>query len=233
MNSTFMFGQDRLGPDEDFAATYRAGGGRDFPSEAVSVAVRACVARMSLMYDDPACVDDFPGVLEVLAGLPEAAGFPHAERRRIAEVITHHELGRVPAPYAEAIRALARTHRLGLVANIWSQKNLWLAELARVGLTEVFTVHVFSSDSRSMKPSPAPFRHTLRRCGVDGPGPHDDVVHVGDSLQFDVGGAQTVGLRTIWINPAGGAPPAAGPQPDAWVLDLRALSLGSKEPHGL
>jgi len=26
MNSTFMFGEDRLGPDQDFAATYRRHG---------------------------------------------------------------------------------------------------------------------------------------------------------------------------------------------------------------
>ena len=223
MNGTFMFGQDRLGPDEDFVATYRDVGGRELPAGVVTVAVRACVARMSRLYDDPACADDFPSVLEALGELPEAMRLPEAERRLLAEVVARHELGREPAPYADAVRALARTHRLGLVANIWAPKHLWLTALARAGLADAFAARVFSSDSRHMKPSPAPFRAALRGCGVDGSGPYPEVVCIGDSLRCDVGGAQAAGLRTIWINPTGSAPPVAGPQPDAWVPDLRAL----------
>jgi FMN phosphatase YigB (HAD superfamily) len=215
-----MFGEDRLGPGEDFAATYRAIGGRDVPDAAVAAAVLACVARMGRLYDDPAHVDDFPGVLEVLDRLPESAALAPTERRRLADVVARHELGRIPASHAAAVRALARTHRLGLVANVWAPKEPWLAELARAGLGDAFAVRVFSSDSRSVKPSPALFVEALRGCGVHGRGPHPDVVVVGDSLRCDVGGARAAGLRTIWINPAGAAPSADEPQPDAWVPDL-------------
>jgi FMN phosphatase YigB (HAD superfamily) len=232
MNSTFMFGEDRLGPGEDFGATYRAAGGRALTDAAVADAVRACVAHMGRLYDDPAHADDFPGVLEVLGALPASVALPAAERVLLAEVVARHELGRVPATHADAVRALACAHRLGLVANIWAPKDLWLAELARAGLADVFAVRVFSSDSRRMKPSPALFAEALRGCGVHGPGPHPDVVCIGDSLRCDVGGARAAGLRTIWINPTGTAAPADAPQPDAWVPDLRDLAPMDRAPGG-
>jgi FMN phosphatase YigB (HAD superfamily) len=223
MNSTFMFGENRLGPDEDFAATYRAAGGRALRPDTVATAVLACVAHMARLYDDPARADDFPGVLEVMGELPDVAELPERERSLLAEVMARHELGRIPEPHADAVRDLARTHRLGVVANIWAPKDLWLAELARARLADVFAARVFSSDSRSMKPSPRLFHEAPHVCGVRGPGPHSHVVHIGDSLRCDVGGAQAAGLRTIWVNPARTAPPADGPQPDAWVADLRDL----------
>ena len=223
MNSTFMFGEDRLGSGEDFAATYHAVRGRALTAVTVASAVLACVSRMGRLYDDPAHVDDFPSVLEVLADLPEAMMLPEKERRLLAQVIAHHELGRIPEAHAAAVWELSRGHRLGLVANIWSPKDLWVEELARAGLAEAFTACVFSSDSRSMKPSPRLFLEALAGCGVVEPGPHPTIVCIGDSLRCDVSGAQAVGLRAIWINPTGMAVPADGPQPDVWVPDLRDL----------
>jgi FMN phosphatase YigB (HAD superfamily) len=226
MNGTFMFGENRLGPDEDFGATYCAIGGRVLRADAVAAAVLACVAHMARLYDDPAHADDFPSVLEVMGELPDTSGLPERERRLLAEVVARHELGRIPEPHAQAVRELARAHRLGLVANIWAPKDPWLAELARAGLADVFAARVFSSNSRSMKPSPRLFHEALRGCGVQGPRPHPDVVHIGDSLRCDVGGAQAAGLRTIWVNPTGATAPASVPQPDAWVPDLCDLVAG-------
>ena len=42
MNGTFMFGQDRFGPDEDFHATYRALGGTALGSDQVRESIRGC-----------------------------------------------------------------------------------------------------------------------------------------------------------------------------------------------
>ncbi len=164
MNGTFMFGENRLGPDEDFGATYCAIGGRVLRADAVAAAVLACVAHMARLYDDPAHADDFPSVLEVMGELPDTSGLPERERRLLAEVVARHELGRIPEPHAQAVRELARAHRLGLVANIWAPKDPWLAELARAGLADVFAARVFSSNSRSMKPSPRLFHEALRGC---------------------------------------------------------------------
>src|SRR5256885_17258089 len=45
-----------------------------------------------------------------------------------------------------ALRSLARSHPLGLVANILSRKDLWLEEFRRAGVLDRFVVTVFSSD---------------------------------------------------------------------------------------
>jgi putative hydrolase of the HAD superfamily/5'-nucleotidase len=223
MNGTFMFEEDRLRPEEDFWATYQAGGGRLLAADDVSAIILACVGRMSQMYRDQSRIDDFPSVLEVLSAIPDAAVLPVDERRRLADVVARHERGQIPAAYADAIQRLARTHRLGLITNIWAPKDLWLEELARAGLANEFTALVFSSDSRRMKPSRILFAEALRLCRVEGSGPYRDVVCIGDSLRRDVAGAQAVGLRTIWINPTRSLLPFDAPRVDAWVADLRDL----------
>ncbi len=42
LNSTFMFGEDRFGPDQDYHASYAAEGGRALGPAAVRAAVDAC-----------------------------------------------------------------------------------------------------------------------------------------------------------------------------------------------
>jgi HAD superfamily hydrolase (TIGR01450 family) len=49
------------------------------------------------------------------------------------------------------------------------------------------------------KPMPYIFRAALARLGV----PMEDAAMIGDSLTSDVGGAQAVGLKTIWLAPEG------------------------------
>ncbi len=52
------------------------------------------------------------------------------------------------------------------------------------------------------KPMPHIFRVALSRLGV----PPGEAAMIGDSLTSDVGGAQAVGLRTIWLAPSGVEP---------------------------
>src|SRR2546426_10370117 len=42
MNGTLMFGGDRFGPDQDYAATYRSLGGSRLAPEVVQAAIPAC-----------------------------------------------------------------------------------------------------------------------------------------------------------------------------------------------
>ena len=59
MNSTFMFGEDRFGPGEDLAATYRGLGGTTLSGESVEHAIRSAFAFLDARCADPACGDDF------------------------------------------------------------------------------------------------------------------------------------------------------------------------------
>jgi putative hydrolase of the HAD superfamily len=55
------------------------------------------------------------------------------------------------------------------------------------------------------KPSPQAFLHVLAKLGV-APG---EAVMVGDSLDFDIEPARRLGMRTVWVDPAAAAHPAA------------------------
>jgi FMN phosphatase YigB (HAD superfamily) len=170
---------------------------------------------MAADYEDPSRYDDFPRVPEVLRLV--AAGLPDGEVRRLELVFGLHELGRVPAEHASLLRWLAARHQLGLVANIWCEKSLWLRELERSGVHDLFRTMVFSSDYRSIKPSPVLFRRALDGFAVD----RSRVVFVGDSLRCDIEGAKTVGLSTVWISDAGGD--AKADHVVSSLLDLRHL----------
>jgi phosphoglycolate phosphatase-like HAD superfamily hydrolase len=221
LNATFMFGGDRFGATHDYHATYRAeSGDRGSLSEvALRAAVDSCYAHLARLYHDPSRVDDFPSVAETLDALPPACDFTPHERDWIERVIAMHELGRVPDDYAAALSRLARTHRLGLISNIWSRKAPWLGELARAGVVDLFKVLVFSSDSRSMKPSQRLFDTALAAFDAR----RDRVVVVGDSLTADVAPACRMGLASVWINPAGAPVPPGAPQPTYVVPDLLTL----------
>lgn len=219
MNGTFMFGEDRFGPDQDYHSTYRTLGGAQLTSDAVRRAVADCYARMGVVYEDPARADSFPQVREVLAESPACAGLPAAEVELIEGIIAWHELGRIPDDYAAALRRLAATHRLGVVANVWSRKSPWLGELRRAGVLDLFAVVVFSSDGPSMKPSPALFRQALAAL----PMPPPVVVFVGDSLRCDIGGASAAGLDSVWVNRSGAARFPGSPTPTFEVRSLLEL----------
>lgn len=130
MNGTFMFGHDRFGPEEDFAATYHSLGGLELSRDEVESVVRTTCASMKSHYENPAKYDDFPRVADVLREL--FPSHPDSERERLEDVIAIHELGRVPAEYSECLKQLSRTHRLGLVSNLWSAKTCWCVGFIRV-----------------------------------------------------------------------------------------------------
>jgi HAD superfamily hydrolase (TIGR01509 family) len=133
-----------------------------------------------------------------------------------------HEVGEIPASYADALHQLRHTHRLGVVSDIWSRKDLFLQEFERAGVFHLFDVIVFSSEHGCVKPSSRLFRKATQTFTVD----HRRIVFVGDSFQRDILGAQSAGLATVWINSAGVAHPTTHPKPDYVIRDLRELLKG-------
>ncbi|MEM8485281.1 MAG: HAD-IA family hydrolase [Bacteroidota bacterium] len=213
MNSTFMFNEDRFGPAEDYHATYRQWGGALTP-EALRTAIEACLAYMEIRYPDPVWHNQFPTVKAVLGILPETTAFDLTELDRIAETIALHELGHIPESYADVLHQLAQTHQLAVVADIWSEKSLWIIELERAGVLDLFDVQIYSSDIGSVKPSAKPFLRAIEALGVS----KSACVMVGDSARRDIGGAEAAGIAGIWIGKGEGPAYAI-----AQVEDLRLL----------
>jgi 2-haloacid dehalogenase len=82
-----------------------------------------------------------------------------------------------------------------------------------------FDAVITSESARTYKPRPRIFEAALESLRVD----PEEVVHVGDSLHADVGGASRLGMRTIWVNRTSARRGPADPVPDAEAKDLAAL----------
>ncbi len=91
------------------------------------------------------------------------------------------------------------------------------AALGHHGLKFDFVVS--SEISQSYKPHPRIFETALELTGWSA----ERVVHVGDSLHSDIGGAQGVGLKTAWVNRTCRISDIGTAQPDYTWTDLRPL----------
>lgn len=220
MNGTFVFGHDRLGPDEDFFATYVREGGRHLDREGVASILTHTIGELWRAYQDPARVDDFPSVAETLRRIDR--GMSHTDCTILESVVALHELGSVPPLHEQCLRELATTHTLGIVSNLWSRPDRWISAFQKAGLLALFKTLVFSSRDRSIKPSKRLFQKALAAVPRDA-----SVLFVGDSLERDIIPAKHLGLATAWIAPQGSAAGAA----DVIVESLLDLKQIGTAPH--
>lgn len=72
--------------------------------------------------------------------------------------------------------------------------------MAAIRYHDLHPAGVFTSENaRAYKPAKELFRYALRKTGLHA----DEVLHIGDSLGSDVRGAQSVGIRALWIDRSG------------------------------
>ena len=102
-------------------------------------------------------------------------------------------------------------YQLGVVSNGNTNPD-------RVGLGGIFSFAVLAQDCGLTKPDPRIFDLALSKCGRSAA----QVVHVGDSLESDVQGANGCGIRSVWLN-MNGATNDTGIAPDHEIGDLREL----------
>jgi len=84
---------------------------------------------------------------------------------------------------------------LALISN--AQSAFTWPELRAFGIDQLFSAVVLSSEVRSKKPSPIPFRVALAELGMNGR--ESRIIHVGDTYETDVVGAKKVGMKAILI----------------------------------
>lgn len=147
------------------------------------------------------------------------------------EEATHfgESVGRWPAfpDSPAALQYLAKHYKLAILSNVDHQSFARSAERLGVAFDRVVT----AQDIGSYKPDIRNFEHLLRdlrqTLGVE---PHQ-VLHTAQSLFHDIVPAQSLGLRTLWINRRRGKagwgatpPPAAGGE--AARPDFEVGSLG-------
>ena len=110
------------------------------------------------------------------------------------------------------LKELAGNHTLGLLSN----GNNYASDL---GLDDLVEFSVYSEQHGGIeKPDLELFQIALDEAGCA----PDELVHVGDSLENDVGGARNVGINAIWLNRTG-AEPGAGFNSVPEIKSLREL----------
>jgi HAD superfamily hydrolase (TIGR01549 family) len=90
-----------------------------------------------------------------------------------------------------AFDALGRGYALGLLSNGNGYPD-------RCGLQNRFAFVVFSEEVGVEKPAATIFEEACRRAGCA----PQELMHVGDSLESDVQGAQRIGALAVWLNRA-------------------------------
>ena len=201
LNGTFMFGHDRFGAGEDYFATYRMLGGQRLTRQSVAATMSGCLNGLLRDYDLPSRVDDFPTLAEAFR---EYGGAADEDIDLLERVFVEHERGVVPASHAQCLRRMRATHQVGVVSNICGRPGTWRAHFAAVGLRSVFTCTVFSSEGRSIKPSPRLFHTALAAFP-----PGIRAVFVGDNHERDIAPAHALDMATAWIAPPGSVSPVA------------------------
>jgi len=148
---------------------------------------------------------------EVMTEAMRRLGAPAGEESGLADSLpTWQAFPEVPAALAEA---RARGWRLAILSN--SDPDLIAASKQLLGVP--FDETVVASEIGSYKPALGHWREFARRTGAE-PASH---IHVAASLFHDVGPANELGLRSIWINRLGESP---GPKPTLEQPNLRGLA---------
>jgi FMN hydrolase / 5-amino-6-(5-phospho-D-ribitylamino)uracil phosphatase len=140
----------------------------------------------------------------------------HAEEGLVDELSEIFQTSRstLIEPYPDvvpALDALAGRYTLGLITN-------GNADVERCVLRGRFAFRVHAEQHGVAKPDPALFAVALREAGVDA----SQMVHVGDSLEFDVAGARNAGVFGVWLNREGHSRDGE-PAPDAEIQSLDEL----------
>ena len=128
-----------------------------------------------------------------------------------------------PVPGAvETVRAIHQAGvPLGIVSSAVYHPFLeWT--LDGFGIRDVFAVVVTSASAGFYKSRPEIYWHAAERIGAR----PERMVHVGDSLRFDVGGAQRAGLGGVWLRREPDESAANGIVPD---LTLETLTAAAPE----
>ena len=115
-------------------------------------------------------------------------------------------------------RLRARGVPLALVTN--GDRRMQREKLERFGLARYFDVIVIEGEFGAGKPDARVFRHALATLDA---APAVSWM-VGDHLEWDVAGAQAVGVRAAWLDrPGRGLPPASLARPDRIIRGLPEL----------
>jgi len=86
--------------------------------------------------------------------------------------------------------------RMGIISNTTNPEFIKVEELCKTGLKIYFEFALFSSSTPYRKPHPSIFNAAVSRLNIE----VKNILFVGDDLQMDIVGAQSVGMPAAWLN---------------------------------
>ncbi|MFP6655781.1 MAG: HAD family hydrolase [Myxococcota bacterium] len=160
-----------------------------------------------------------------------ARHFQVAEPQSAAEAMTKLHMGMlreavtVPSHHEAVLASLALDYSLALCSN-FSHAPTVHAILEEAGFAEHLTTVLISDEVGIRKPRREIFDQLRESMGCDA----REILHVGDHLQADVGGAAAVGIRTVWLtrcvrDPEAELEKSKGPRPDFALENLMDLPV--------
>lgn len=195
LNQTFMFGQDRFGPNEVFYASYQARGGQFLSPSSLNDIIDAVLGEMEALYTDPAYYSSFPSVSAVLNSHPLSRELAAEEKRLVERVIADHEIGAISDEDQKALRGLSEIAPIVLLSNIWSASGPWHALFDALGLTYLFKSIIFSSEVGCIKPSFKIYQIAIEAAAVA----PSRILFIGDDPVLDIAAPSALGMQVCQI----------------------------------
>ena len=137
MNSTFMFGEDRFGDNENYSEYYKSIGGK-LPREFVSEIIEKVYNYLDVKYPSEEYRHSFPSLREAVdANFGDDLDVQ--EKEKIIETFSFHEHGHIPSEYVSVIKKLHERFTLSVVIDIWAPKDMWVNTFKELDLWGLFS----------------------------------------------------------------------------------------------
>jgi FMN phosphatase YigB (HAD superfamily) len=223
MGDTFMFGCDRFSPTEDHLSVYRSLGGTKLSQKELSEAITHIEESLLKVARDERRYGSFPRLNDFIESDGYFKDFTGQEKYLIEELFSRQECGEIPESSIAVLKKLAVDFKLGLISNVWADKNVFVEKLKESDLYGFFDPLIFSSDYGSIKPAPYLFETAADRAGIS----CRRLVYIGNSYKRDIIGAKAVGMNAILIENGPASIITGKPKPDFIIESIEELIEGS------
>jgi FMN phosphatase YigB (HAD superfamily) len=196
MGDTFMFDCDHFSDNEDFQATYRSLGGKHLTQDELTKSIRHIYNSLIKIARDEDRYHSFPTMSDFLSTDAYFQEFDTQDREFIKEVFAVHECGEIPASSKKVLNHLSKSHRLGLISNVWSDSDIFRRKLIDAGVHDLFSTLIFSSEYGAIKPAKKLFEKTANHFDL----PYKELVYIGNNYKRDIVGAKSTGMNAILVN---------------------------------
>ena len=219
MGDTFMFGCDRFSPTEDHLSVYRSLGGSKLSQKELSEAMTHIGESLLNVARDERRYDSFPRLNDFIESDEYFNDFTGQEKYLIEELFSRQECGEIPESSVKVLKKLAVDFKLGLISNVWADKNVFVEKLKESDLYGLFDPLIFSSDYGSIKPAPYLFETAADRAGIS----CHRLVYIGNSYKRDIIGAKSVGMNAILVENGPASMITGEPGPDFVIVSIEEL----------